>query len=189
MITTLVAAMLMAPQDSSKYLTCAVNNNDSASGDLFVEYAGKRVSFCCEHCVEGFAKTPDKFLETSAKNKKTVAESYFDPTTGKKIKFDKARGQSDYMGVRYYFASADAKTKFDADPKKFTKAPKKEALYCPVMKADVASYSKADSYVDYDGIRYYMCCAGCYEPMSKEPAKFAAPSKAHAPKVIEVKID
>ncbi len=182
MLATLAAVLLFAPQ--SQYLTCAVNNNDTADDKLFVEYAGKNVFFCCDGCVPQFGKTPEKFMKTAADAKLTVAKFMFDPTTGKKISEKKARGSSDYMGVRYFFANADAKAKFDKNPKSFAEAPKKEALYCPVMQEPVASYSKADSYVDYDGVRYFMCCAGCYEPMTKDPKKYADPSKAHEPKVI-----
>lgn len=185
MLATLAAAILFAPQ--SPYLICAVNNNDTADDTLFVEYAGKTVFFCCEGCVPKFGEKPEEYLKKSAEGKHTVAKFIFDPTTGKKIAEKKARGSSDYMGVRYFFASADNKAKFDKDPKKFATAPKKEALYCPVMQETVASYGKADSYVDYDGVRYYMCCAGCYEPMMKDPKKYAAPDKAHAPKVIATK--
>lgn len=184
MFATIAATILLAPQ--SKYLTCAVNNNDSA-GELYSEYNGMRVSFCCEGCVPQFGKEPEKFLKQSTENKVTVAESYFDPTTGKKIKFEKAKGFSDYRAVRYYFATEDGKKTFDKDPKKYATTPKKDALWCPVMKEEVESYSKADSYVDFEGVRYYMCCGGCYEPMKKDPAKYANPAKAGTPKVITPK--
>lgn len=184
MFTTL-AALAVLGQAQVPPMTCAVNNNDHAREDLFLEYAGHKVNFCCEHCVEGFEKTPAKFIETSAKNKVTVAEFYFDPVTHKKVNFKRARGTSDYMGVRYYFATADNKAAFDKDPKKFATAPKKESLHCPVMDQPVASYSKADSYVDFEGVRYFMCCAACLDPMQKEPAKYAKTAKVTEPKVIE----
>lgn len=184
MLATLVAAMVMAPQ--SEYLTCAVNNNDSA-GTLSSEYAGIKVMFCCAGCVPKFTENPTKYMKQSAENKVTVAESFFDPITGKKILPKRARAKTDYKGVRYYFANADHLKTFEANKAKYTKTPKYEALHCPVMNEPVARYSKADSYVDYKDTRYYMCCAGCLEPMQKDPAKFAAKAKSTTPKVILTK--
>ena len=54
----------------------------------------------------------------------------------------------------------------------FSSVPAKESLVCPVMKEAVANYSKADSYVDYKDVRYYLCCAGCVKPMQTDPAKY-----------------
>ena len=183
MITTIAAALVLAaPADE---MVCAVNNDHAADGKLFVEYAGMKVNFCCEGCVEPFTKAPAKTLEASAKNEKTVAEFYFDPVTGKKANFKRSRATAVYNGVKYYFASAANKAEFEKNPKKYATVPKKESLHCAVMDQPVASYGKADSYVDHEGVRYYMCCLGCLEPMQKEPGKYAAKGKITEAKVIK----
>jgi hypothetical protein len=43
----------------------------------------------------------------------------------------------------------------------------KEQTTCPVMGGKIVK----DLYVDYDGKRIYLCCAGCVEPVKKDPAK------------------
>ena len=37
-------------------------------------------------------------------------------------------------------------------------------------------------YADYNGTRYYFCCAGCDTEFAKDPAKFAEVAKDHVQK-------
>lgn len=181
MITTILAALAVT---QSSGMSCAVNLADEASEKIYVEYAGMRVGFCCPDCQKAFGKDPGKYIEAAAKAGKTVAESYFDPVAQKHINFKKAVSHEDYKGVRYYFATAEDQKTFDTDPKKYTMMPKKDSLTCAVMGDPIDGYSKADSYVDYEGVRYYMCCSGCTAPMTKEPGKYAAKAKVSTPVVI-----
>ena len=155
-------------------VTCPVMGGPIAKGQAVTEYNGVRFTYCCAGCDTEFAKDPSGILEKSAKAGKTVGVSLFDPVSMKRVDAEKAKGGfSDYKGVRFYFESADDKAAFDKEPKKYGVMPKKEALFCPVMKNAVASYAKASGYADYDGVRYYFCCAGCDTKFAAEPAKFA----------------
>lgn len=184
-ITTLATLVLaQAP------LSCAVMGSPvKGKGSGAIDYNGARYTMCCAGCDGGFKATPDKFLKQSAEKKLTVGVFLYDPTTGAKIVEKDAKGSSDFGGLRYFFATAEAKKAFDAEPKKFTVQPKKEALWCPVMNHGIADYSKAGAYVDQGDTRYYLCCAGCLGKMKEKPAEFAAKvaDKVAAPKAVAVK--
>lgn len=49
----------------------------------------------------------------------------------------------------------------------------KGELVCPVMKKVIASVEDAQGFQDYEGKRYYFCCAMCPPQFKKDPAKFA----------------
>ncbi len=42
--------------------TCPVMEGNPINKNLYVDYQGKRVYFCCKSCVEIFQKDPDKYL-------------------------------------------------------------------------------------------------------------------------------
>lgn len=173
-------------------ICCPVMGGPVAKGQAVTEYNGVRFTYCCAGCDTEFAKDPSAAIEKSAKAGKTVGVSMFDPISMKKIDIDKAKGGfSDYKGIRFYFDNADEKAAFDKEPKKYGMMPKKEALYCPVMNSPVKSYDKASGYADYDGVRYYFCCAGCDTKFAAEPAKFAegAKDKVQKPTTMPGKAD
>ena len=137
-----------------------------------------------------FAKDPSGAIKKSAKAGKTVGLSLFDPVSMKRIDSEKAKGGfSDYKGIRFYFDTEDEKATFDKEPKKFGALPKKEALFCPVMGNPVKSYAKASGYADYEGVRYYFCCAGCDVKFAAEPAKFAEVAKDHVQAPATMKVE
>jgi YHS domain-containing protein len=180
MIVTALALMSVsiAAQDTSAVatapaLTCAVMGGKVAADGPAVDYKGVRYSFCCNMCQGGFQKNPDKAITADRNKGKTIGLALFDPVSGSRMTAKLAKATEDYNGVRYLFASADEKTTFDADRAKFTAMPEKEALYCPVEKEKIAGYSAAGSYRDYEGVRYYFCCAGCPEEFTKKPADYA----------------
>ncbi|MBI1331680.1 MAG: YHS domain-containing protein [Armatimonadetes bacterium] len=49
----------------------------------------------------------------------------------------------------------------------------KGELLCPVNGDVVASPDKAAGFQDYEGKRYYFCCAGCPDKFKADPAKYA----------------
>ena len=60
LILTLVLTALPAlakPQE-----TCPVMNNP-VNKQVYTDYPGKRVYFCCPACIETFEKEPDKYLK------------------------------------------------------------------------------------------------------------------------------
>jgi len=49
----------------------------------------------------------------------------------------------------------------------------KGELICPVLGDVIPSADKAAGFQDYEGKRYYFCCAGCPETFAADPAKYA----------------
>ena len=186
MLIATIATIVMAQSP----LSCAVMGSAiSGKGSGAIDYNGARYTMCCAGCDAGFKATPDKFLKQSAEKKKTVGVFMYDPTTGIKLEAKDSKGTSDFGGLRYHFASAEAKKAFDAEPKKFTVQPKKEALWCAVMNHALPSYKEAGAYVDQGDTRYYVCCAGCLGKMKEKTSEFAAKvaDKVVAPKATAVK--
>lgn len=171
MIHTLIAFTAMALSQTPA-LKCPVMGSAIAPSSPVVEYNGSRFQFCCGGCDSNFAKDPEAFLKTQRSAKNTVGVFLFDPVSRKRIDKDKARATADFESFRYPFESKENRTAFLADPKKFASIPAKEALYCPVGKEVVPSYAKASDYVDFEGVRWYMCCAGCGGPFEKDPKKY-----------------
>lgn len=171
MIHTFIAFTAMALSQTPA-LKCPVMGSAIAPSSPVVEYNGSRFQFCCGGCDSNFAKDPEAFLKTQRSAKNTVGVFLFDPVSRKRIDKDKARATADFESFRYPFESKENRTAFLADPKKFASIPAKEALYCPVGKEVVPSYAKASDYVDFEGVRWYMCCAGCGGPFEKDPKKY-----------------
>ncbi len=170
----LTALALSLSATHGEPLVCPVNGeHDADMKRAFRDYNGVRYWTCCADCEPAFDKEPAKFAAERAKGK-AAGVSLFDPVSGARILHDKAIKEfSDYKGVRFLFAKAENKAKFDADPKKYGTMPEKEALYCSPGKEVVESYAASSGYVDFKGVRYYMCCAGCETPWAKEPDKHA----------------
>ena len=187
-LTTLTLAMTMGMAAiEEKPLVCPIAGSEVSKASPAVEYAGTTYAFCCGNCPNTFAKDPKAIITKNAKAGKVIGVSLFDPISHNRIDAKKAKGSSDYMGTRYYFASTANKATFDKSSKKYAAVPKKESLTCAVMGTKIESYSKAVSYVDHEDTRYYMCCVGCTPMMTKDAAKFAGknvsePSVRQVPK-------
>jgi len=185
----LAAAMTLTPHQGTMAqgpLSCAVLGNPVADGGPAVDYKGVRYAFCCSMCPAGFQKDPEKQLGVDRGNGKTIGVSLFDPVSDSRITADSAKASTDYQGVRYLFASADEQKTFAATPDKYTKTPDKEALFCPVEKQKLSGYAAAGSYRDYEGVRYYFCCAQCPVDFMKKPADYIKNAAAYVttPKAI-----
>jgi len=66
------------------------------------------------------------------------------------------------------------------------KAPAAPKMTCAVMTknpVDIAAATKKHMYADYNGKRYFFCCAGCPEAFKKDPAKYAKSASIPTPKV------
>lgn len=171
-ITALVVASAMAPAS----LVCPISGEKLGADAKTFDYAGLRVGVCCPSCEGAFSKDPAATMAAAQKKGWTVAESLFDPTNGQRVL--KSRASSDYKGVRWHFANPANKSTFDKNPAKFAAAPKQDALFCPVASEAINGYANSCGYQDYAGVRYYICCQGCWEPFKKDPAKFAPNAKA-----------
>ena len=180
MITTLLAFALMSgvthPQKVS--LSCPVTGEDISTPFAVINYKGAGYAMFCGMCPGPFSKNPDKFLDPAKVKDRTVAVYYFDPVSGIGVKPNAIRAKTDsvgpsvYNGVAYYFETGENQKAFDADPKKYTTVPAKEALYCPVMKQEVKDLSMSGGYTDVDGVRYYICCSQCASELAKNPKTY-----------------
>jgi hypothetical protein len=72
-------------------------------------------------------------------------------------------------------AAPGSETASASEPKAFMKNGK---IFCPLMKAEIASVEEAEGYVDFEGTRYYVCCGFCLGKAKKDPAAVAAAAAA-----------
>jgi YHS domain-containing protein len=188
-ITTILASLTLGVQAPAPLVCPATGESIAAMNGGSVDYNGVRYTVCCGGCADPFKKDPVKMLSSEKLKGKTMGVFLFDPISGKRIDAKKAQGgSSDFGGIRYYFASADEKKAFDAEPKKYAGLTKKEALFCPVMGHAVESAAKAGAYADVDGVRYYTCCADCLAALKADPKKVvgSAASSVKAPSAVNV---
>ena len=91
---------------------------------------------------------------------------------------------SDHDGKRYYYCCPGCKGSFEKDPQKFLSkltlpanvtsvSGAEKTFSCPVT-GETGVVTAETDYSDYEGKRYYFCCAGCKPKFEKEPKKFAA---------------
>jgi YHS domain-containing protein len=173
-LTTLLALALQGPA-----LTCPVMLEEVDKNAKLMDYNGVRYAMCCDHCVAKFKNDTAKVLSNKKLEGSLVGYALFDPITGVRIEEKGSKAYSDYHSVRYYFASADEKKTFDTKPEAYTAAPKKEALWCPVMGHAVEDYATAGGYVNVGDTRYYVCCGDCLKKMQEAPAALADGAKGH----------
>ena len=187
-ITAIMAAVAIGFTAPADTLNCPVMGSP-ANPKMALEYAGMRVEFCCKGCDTTFAKEPGKFMTASAKKDGAAGDFLFDPVTGKRIDTKEAKFKAVHKGVRYSFESEANLAAFNADPAKFTTAPEKDSLTCAVTGETVSAYSEAAGYVDFNGTRYYVCCAGCLPALAKDTKTIVAAGKAKAgaPKAVAAK--
>jgi YHS domain-containing protein len=107
--------------------------------------------------------------------------------SGAKVDVAKATSETryiDYEYNRYYFCCNNCPKAFEKDPEKYASKPSialskiemPKELACAVMtdhKLDVKKATEEKMFADYNGSRYYFCCAGCVPAFKKEPEKFA----------------
>lgn len=173
-IAAIFSPVAVRAEDAGSYI-CPVLHNPIATVTKETQssdYKGVRYYFCCEGCRPQFDKDQAKFLKDEKNKDKTVGLSLFDPVTTQRLDPEKAVAHSDFHGTRYFFTRENDKTTFDKAPKKYTVAPKKEVLFCPVTNEIVESYEKASDYSDLKGTRYYFCCAGCKPKFDRDPDSY-----------------
>ena len=152
-----------------------------------MEYGGALFGTCCGGCDAPFMKDPKAAIAKATKANKAIGAFQYDPVSGGKIDGKKAAASSDYKAIRYYFANADEKKSFDAEPTKYLAEVKSAAYFCPVMN-HATEPTKAGAFVDYNGTRYFLCCGGCLASFKKDPAKFAANAASATKPLVAVTI-
>lgn len=174
LLTLAIAAAIVSPAPLADGPVCPVAGSPISIDSPAVDYRGVRYQTCCMNCMGAFQKDPAACVSAEKNQKKVVGVSLFDPISGLAITAKKAKGGfSDFAGTRFYFANPGGKTTFDADPKKYGTIPAKESMFCPVLKVDLKNYYGAHGFVDFEGVRYYACCANCFGQMKAGMAKFA----------------
>jgi YHS domain-containing protein len=58
-VTAVAAAQPMAAEQT----VCPVMKDQPLNKEIFVEYKGKKVYFCCESCKAAFEKDPEKYIK------------------------------------------------------------------------------------------------------------------------------
>lgn len=138
---------------------------------VFARFRGKRVYFADKSCVEKFLADPSEYAEALKAQWKALTPLRVQvacPVTGEPIdkQFFVETPERDI-----YFASAEAKAKWEASAEKF--ADKLDSCYsfqthcgtCP------GEYNP-QVFEEHDGRRIYFCCPGCRGVFQKDPAKF-----------------
>lgn len=172
LVTTLLSLVAMSTGHASDTMHCVMTGEAYAKPAETIDYKGVRYGTCCGGCGGDFIAKPDEALAKDAKANVLVGVSLFDPVSGARIEEKAAAANATYKGVKYYFATTDEKATFEAHAAKFATAPTKEVMHCPVQDKAVASYAAAAGYVDVEGVRYYLCCAGCLGAMHKDAAQY-----------------
>ncbi|MFC1495153.1 YHS domain-containing protein [Thermodesulfobacteriota bacterium] len=101
----------LKPQTSCPVMGGEIDKN------VYTDYQGQRIYFCCESCKKTFAENPEKYLDKIQKDK-VLLESVQKkcPVMGGDI--DK-EVFIDYKGRRIYFCCAGCEEKFMKDPEKY----------------------------------------------------------------------
>lgn len=107
------------PEKKVPQTTCLVMDNVPIKRDIYLDYQGQRIYFCCHDCPEKFKKDPEKYLE-KAEKRNVLLESVQKncPVTGEPINKEFF---CDYKGRRVYFCTAACVQMFQNDPKKYLK--------------------------------------------------------------------
>jgi YHS domain-containing protein len=132
------------------------------------------VYFCCPNCIPKLEKDPAKYAERVAAQRETLKKmdrvQVACPVTGKPIDGKTAVTSN---GQSIGFCCKDCPAKYEQNPAKYNGALEAGYTYqthCPV------SGEKIDptAFVDLEtGQRIYLCCKGCGEKLTKDPAKYA----------------
>ncbi|GAB4150056.1 MAG: hypothetical protein Kow00107_00410 [Planctomycetota bacterium] len=151
--------------------------------DMYVDYKGYRIYFCCGGCPDAFRSDPEKWLKKMLDEGVTLDKAPHKAqetciVSGKKINKEI---YADVKGYRVYFDSADSKEKFMKDvdawlvklwltgvtPLETPKETKPQTI-CPVMKAKI----NKNLFLDYKGYRIYVCCGACIKAIKADPEKW-----------------
>ena len=100
--------------------TCPVMGK-KINKEVFTDYKGKRVYFCCEGCIEKFKKSADEHMKKFEEESVVLADAPVTqencPVSGNPVN---TAFFTDLDGQRIYFCCGGCKAKFTADPKKYS---------------------------------------------------------------------
>jgi len=107
--------------DLKPQTVCPVMGN-KIDKNVFVDYQGQRIYFCCPACKEEFQKEPEKYMKKIAEDKVLLqsVQEFCPVMTGHSLPcFINKNIFTDYKGRRVYFCSTECKKSFLEDPEKY----------------------------------------------------------------------
>jgi YHS domain-containing protein len=93
---------------------CPVMGN-KINKEIYTDYNGKRIYFCCSGCIDTFKKDPEKYME-KMKEAGVTLKSVPCPVSGKPSSQEIF---TEYQGEKIYFCSSACKEKFLKNPEKY----------------------------------------------------------------------
>ena len=91
---------------------------DEKTSKWMSEYKGKKYYFHTADDKTKFDQDPSRYAKQTDAQVKVMAK---DPVSGKDVDENTAKWTSKHEGKKYYFHTADDKTKFDQDPSRYAK--------------------------------------------------------------------
>jgi len=93
---------------------CPVMGN-KINQEIYTDYQGKRVYFCCSGCVETFKKEPEKYMK-KMEDAGIQLETVPCPVSGKP---SNPEVFTEYNGEKVYFCCEGCKEEFEKNPEKY----------------------------------------------------------------------
>ncbi|NOX59970.1 MAG: hypothetical protein GXP29_14085, partial [Planctomycetes bacterium] len=131
------------------------------------------VYFCCEGCIAKFKKDPAKYATKVAMQRKALAHrakvQVACPVSAKPVD---SKIFVESGGKKVFLCCKGCVGKYKKDPAKYASALANSYTFqtkCPVMGGDI---DPQVSTTLSTGETIYYCCAGCDEPLRKNPAKY-----------------
>jgi YHS domain-containing protein len=150
-----------------KQTTCRVSGKP-IDKDVFIEYEGQKVYFCCKGCPPKFKATPNKYLPALYKQIYPQTVQVKCPVMGEPID---PKVFTDYKGQRVYFCCKDCVPKFKANPQKYLKKLPEVSttqVHCPVSGKPIDPEVSAE----VGGKTVYFCCKMCKPKYEADPSKY-----------------
>lgn len=99
---------------------CPVMDN-KVNKEIYSDFQGKRVYFCCSNCKDTFKKDPEQYME-KMKKAGVKLESVPCPVSGEP---SDPEVFTEYKGEKVYFCCAGCKEKFEKHPEKYMQSEEK----------------------------------------------------------------
>ena len=119
LILFLIPVSAFVEEDELKSQTTCPVMGGKIDKEIYLDYQGQRIYFCCESCKKSFSEDPEKYMQKIADDK-ILLESVQKkcPVMGGDIN---KNIYTDYKGRRIYFCCESCKKSFGEDPEKYLK--------------------------------------------------------------------
>lgn len=150
--------------------TCPISGRE-LNKDVYVDYEGHRIYFCCAGCPKKFKEFPDGALFKMAR-KRVGPENI---QTACPISGNSLGDKSNFVQVlnkRIYTCCEKCIEKVEKDPVVYLDKMegRKTQSTCPVMGGEIDK----SAFSVYQGQKVYYCCPGCEKKFKADPAKYYA---------------